>query len=167
MRGNFITDKHGTNNPNYKDGRKGTRLYSIYNNMLTRCYNSNSRSFAYYGGRGITICDEWLHDFQAFYNWAISHGYRDDLTIDRIDVNGNYEPNNCRWVTRAEQNRNTRQNHFITYNGETRTLREWANILNINYSTLISRIDTYGWTVEEAFTTRILKGGENRCNISF
>ena len=108
MRGNFITDKTGSNNPNYKDGRKGSRLYRIYNNMKNRCYNEHSNSYKNYGGRGITVCDEWLNDFKAFYDWAITHGYRDDLTIDRKDNDKGYSPDNCRWATALEQRLNQR-----------------------------------------------------------
>ena len=146
-------------------GMSGTRLYRIYRDMKNRCNGLKKRDKANYYDRGITVCDEWK-TFEAFRDWALANGYRDDLTIDRIDNDKGYSPNNCRWATRVEQNRNTRQNHYITYNGETHTMREWADILGIKYATLKSRLDSYNWTVEEAFNTRILKGGENRCNIS-
>ena len=92
-----------------RHGKRGSRLYIIWSSMKTRCYNGKSRAYKWYGGRGIKICDEWLNDFQAFYDWAMANGYKDDLTIDRIDVNGNYEPSNCRWITISEQQKNKRQ----------------------------------------------------------
>lgn len=86
-----------------------TRLYSIYNNMRQRCYNSNRHDFSRYGGRGITVCDEWLNDFQAFYDWAMANGYSDELTLDRKDNDKGYEPSNCKWATYKEQRINQRR----------------------------------------------------------
>ena len=91
------------------DSIKKHRLYSIYWGMRQRCYNNKQKHYDRYGGRGITVCDEWLNDFKAFYDWAMTNGYRDDLTIDRINNDGNYEPSNCRWVTMKEQNSNKTQ----------------------------------------------------------
>lgn len=92
-----------------KHGKKNSRLYRIWGNMKTRCSNPTTKYYKYYGGRGITICEEWRNSFQRFYDWAMTNGYSDDLTIDRIDVNGNYEPSNCRWVTMKEQSKNKRK----------------------------------------------------------
>ncbi len=83
-------------------GKKGTKIYNTWKNMKSRCYNKNQKAYVNYGGRGIRVCDEWLNDFMNFYNWAINNGYDDTLTLDRIDVNGNYEPNNCRWATHEQ-----------------------------------------------------------------
>ena len=153
MRGNFITDRRGKLNPNYKDGRKGTRLYSIYRNIMTRCYNSNTTNYKRYGGRGITMCAEWKDNFQNFYDWSMSHGYSDDLTIDRIDNNGNYEPLNCRWITVKEQNRNKRNVRFITYGGKTQTIPEWTKELHLGKETIRERLKR-GYTDYEALFGR-------------
>lgn len=151
MRGNFTTDRNGCKNPNYKDGRKSTRLYRIYNNILTRCNNEKSTYYKRYGGRGITVCEEWKIDFQSFYDWSMDNGYRDDLTIDRIDNDGNYEPSNCRWVTIKEQSVNRSNNHFVSLNGEVKTLCEWCELYNINYKTVRDRLKR-GWSYEKSLT---------------
>lgn len=102
------TTGKGTANGNYKHGMTGTRLYSIYHGMKERCLNPKYHAYPDYGGRGITVCKEWQEDFQEFANWALTHGYADNLTIERKDVNGNYEPGNCTWITNAEQQKNKR-----------------------------------------------------------
>lgn len=99
-----------TTKRNQKHEKSGTRLHRIWKNMKSRCYNSKVADYKNYGARGVTICEAWKENFSAFYTWALSHGYTEHLTIDRINVNGGYEPCNCRWVTRAEQNRNKRKN---------------------------------------------------------
>lgn len=118
------------------------RLHHILAGMKRRCNDKNDKNFKNYGGRGIKICDEWLNPENGitnFCNWAINNGYQDNLTIDRIDVNGNYEPSNCRWVTLKEQENNRRNNVFLKYNGQIKTLKQWAEKIDIPYNTLYSR----------------------------
>ena len=146
----------------YKHGGKGTRLYRIWQQMKNRCHNPKTSRFKDYGGRGITVCDEWKNDFQAFYNWAMANGYSDDLTIDRIDNDGNYEPSNCRWATELEQVNNSRHNHMVTYQGRTQSLSDWGRSLGIPFHVLSHRINTYEWDVERAFTTPVGKQGRRK-----
>lgn len=113
-----------------------TRIDNIYYGMKSRCYNSKNPAYKNYGAREIKVCDEWLKDKTKFFEWAFANGYKEDLSIDRIDVNGNYEPDNCRWATRKEQNNNTRNNCYIKINNEIHTLSEWSEILNIKSSKL-------------------------------
>jgi hypothetical protein len=140
-------------------GMADTRIYNIWQGMKQRCSLPSLSCYKYYGGRGITFCDEW-QKFEPFYEWAMANGYADNLTLDRIDVNGNYEPQNCRWITLKEQQRNRRTTHFITFNGETKTLKEWAEQLGINHTTLLERLNYPNWSVEEALT--IPKGGKQK-----
>lgn len=135
-----------------KHGLDGTKLYHVLNAMKHRCYSKKNKSYHHYGGRGITICDEWLNDPREFVNWANENGYEHGLTIDRINVNGNYEPSNCRWVTPKRQGNNTRVNVNITFNGETHTLHEWSEILGIPYQTLHYRVRIAKWDIEKALT---------------
>lgn len=141
-----------------KHGGRHTRLYNIWCGIKARCLNEQTACFKYYGGRGIKICDEWTN-FKPFYEWSMANGYDDKLTIDRIDVNGNYEPNNCRWVTLKEQQNNRTNNHLITLGEKTCTLKEWADSLGISHSTLLERIERWG-NIEEALT--IPKGGKQK-----
>lgn len=130
------------------------RLYDIWQGIKTRCYDVNCEKYPHYGGRGIIMCDNWKTNFDNFYNWAIVNGYRDDLTIERINVNGNYEPFNCTWANAKTQANNRTNNHLIYFNNQTHTLSEWAEIIKINRSTLWYRLKR-GWTVERAFTTPV------------
>lgn len=140
-------------------GKSHTRLYRIWRSMKQRCYNVKNEYYMNYGGRGITICAEWLNDFQAFYDWSMAHGYQDDLTIDRKNNDKGYSPENCQWVTRTAQMNNTRINKIIEYKGRKQTMAEWAKELNYPYRILYSRINTYRWSVEKAFETPIQKRG--------
>lgn len=132
---------------------KAPKLYRIWVNMRRRCLNEKAVDYKHYGGRGICICPEW-DDYGAFYQWAYANGYKEGLTIERKDNNGNYEPSNCRWATRKEQARNTRNCHRVTFNGETKTLVEWAESLGIPYTALRMRLH-HGWSIEKALTTPV------------
>lgn len=123
-----------------------TRLYGLWKAMKRRVAVNK-----YY--KNISICKEWEHDFKAFYNWAIANGYSDDLTLDRINVKGNYEPDNCRWTTMKVQSNNTRRNHFITAFGKTQTLQQWSDETGIDRNNIIRRIEIFGWSIEKALTT--------------
>lgn len=136
-------------------GRAHTsRLYRIWRNMKQRCTNPRAAKHHLYGGRGITVCDEW-HAYEPFHAWAIANGYRDDLTIDRIDNDGPYSPANCHWVTPAHQGRFTRQRRLLTFRGETLSVTEWAERLGIKQTVLSSRINEYGWPIGKALTTPV------------
>ena len=133
-------------------GKTQTVLYKKWHEMKKRCNNKNCKDFPNYGERGIRVCEEWEHNFQAFYDWSISSGYEDGLTIDRLNVDGNYSPDNCRWATKKEQNNNKRTNHYETYNSETLTLAQFAEKYGISYHKLRNRI-RHGWTIEKAIET--------------
>lgn len=133
-------------------GMTKTRLYREYSSMKRRCTNANSSDYLNYGGRGITVCEEWMTSFMAFQKWALSNGYRDDLTLDRIEVNGNYEPGNCRWITNDEQANNKRCSRLLTHKGMTLTVAQWSKITGISRYTLYGRLNA-GWSAEKALTT--------------
>lgn len=137
-------------------GQRHTRLYRIWQNMKTRCYNPKHGAYSNYGGRGISVCDEWKTSFLSFYEWAIKNGYTEykHCTLDRYDNDNNYSPSNCRWVTPLEQANNRRTNRYITYNGKTHTVTEWAKILGYKKSTLELRL-LRGWSIDKAFTKPI------------
>ena len=120
------------------------RLNHLYHNMKLRCIRTE------YKQRGITICKEWLEDFHAFKLWALQNGYKEGLTLDRIDNNKGYYPENCRWVTMKVQNNNKSNNRLITYKEQTKTLAQWSEELGINKTTLHNRLTYYGWSIEEA-----------------
>lgn len=125
-------------------------LYKKWTSMKTRCLNKNEACFKNYGGRGIKIYPLWINNFENFYNWSISNGYKEGLTIDRIDVNGNYEPSNCRFITVAEQSTNKRNNINISYQGEIKPLSVWCKILGLKYVLIRQRIKRDHKSFEEA-----------------
>ena len=140
-------------------GMSDSRLFKTWINMKNRCENPNTREYHNYGGRGIKVCDEWKHNFVSFYNWSIESGYIFDAkfgecTLDRIDVDGDYCPENCRWITNKEQQNNKRNNRFLLYRGSKKTMAEWSEITGISASTIKSRIER-GWSVEEALETPV------------
>lgn len=168
MRINFI-DR--TTHGECSNGEK-TRLFRIWCGIKNRCNNPNNNIYKYYGGRGIQVCDEWANDYLTFKSWALLNGYKDDennpLTIDRIDVDKDYSPDNCRWTTRKEQANNKRNNTFLEYNNEVRTIAEWSSIIGINQATIWRRINVQGWSIEDALalplyvrhSSKKLNGGE-------
>lgn len=132
-------------------GMTNTRLYRIYKHMLNRCYREKDIRYSEYGGRGITVCDEWK-TFEPFAKWALTNGYSDSLSLDRIDVNGDYSPGNCRWADSITQASNKRNVRLYEYNNEKHTIAEWARIYGINYKKLWKRL-TNGWDIKRALTT--------------
>lgn len=131
-------------------------VHICWRNMLIRCYNHNFTYYGNYGGRGVSVCDEWRNDFPAFLRWACGNGYQLGLTLDRIDVNGNYEPSNCRWVTMKVQNNNKRSNRLITMNGKTQTVSQWADELGLDYGVVRNRLHD-GLPLEKAFADADLR----------
>lgn len=133
----------------YKDGHlkthgmKNTRIYGIWGGMKTRCFCKSAPKYSSYGGRGITVCKDWTDDFMNFYNWSMNNGYSDELTIDRIDPNGNYEPSNCRWANHETQNYNKRSTRKIVVDGKEKTLKDIEKEYGIPMSTLRSRYQKY------------------------
>lgn len=141
---------------------RNSRLNYIYHSMIRRCYDSKSDNYKHYGGKGVTVCEEWLCNervigkrlvtkgWLSFKEWALSNGYRDDLTIDRIDNNKGYSPDNCRWITPCTQANNRTNNLLYTLNGKTQTLAQWCKELNLRYDTTNYRLK-HGWSLEKAF----------------
>jgi hypothetical protein len=123
---------------NLQHGLSGTRLFRLWWGMKRRCNDPKEQNYKYYGGRGIAVCDEW-DDYKAFHDWAYENNYEDSLSIDRIDCDGNYTPDNCRWVELSAQAGNKRNNAFVAFCGETHTIAEWSRISGLNYGTLLRR----------------------------
>lgn len=136
-----------------------SKIYATWDRMKQRCVNSNSKSYKNYGARGIKVCDKWMLEFSAFYDDVskLPHFGESGYSIDRIDVNGDYEPNNVRWANRETQANNTRTNRYVTYNGKRQTLAQWAREYNIQYKRFIARINDRGWDFKKALTTPVKK----------
>lgn len=154
----------------YHPKHKGykTHLYFVWESMKKRCYNPNDKFFYCYGAKGIKVCDEWKNDFSTFRQWALENGYTEEkldsginrLTIDRIDGDRDYEPNNCRWVDMTTQNNNKKKLKKYCYNNESHTIGEWAKIKNIDFNLLFNRIHKLHWSINESLETK--KGGKWR-----
>lgn len=142
---------------------KNKRVYRIWQGMKGRCYNKNDRKYKYYGAKKVSVCDEWINSFPAFYNWAIANGYKDNLTIDRINANGDYCEKNCRWVGYSEQNNNKRDNLLLTYNNNPITVKEISKLTGLNESTIRSRLCS-GWGVGKIINTPKLGFGKSTVN---
>lgn len=136
-------------------GETDSRLYHIWCGIKARCLNSNNAKYKNYGGRGVTICREWKQSYESFRDWSLNNGYAENLSIDRIDVNGNYEPSNCRWADNFIQANNRTDNFIIEYNGEIHTIHEWAIITGISAINIRNRIKNLGWTTEKALNTLV------------
>lgn len=131
-------------------GESNTRLFKIWMCIKHRCNRKTASDYNLYGGRGISICDEWLNDYAAFRDWSIANGYSDNLSLDRIDPNGNYEPSNCRWADAYTQAENRRNAHIVEYHGETGALDPMCRKLNINSKTVRTRMSHFGISFQEA-----------------
>lgn len=149
-------EKHKTH------GESGSRLYRIYRGMRQRCENKNSNIFKHYGGRGIKVCPEWKK-YTDFKKWVQVSNYANGLSIERINVNGDYEPKNCTWIHRSHQQRNRRNTLRFKFNGTEKTLTEWSSFLGIKYSTLYCRIFIHNYDIDTAFNEEISKLQERNC----
>lgn len=154
-----MQNKHATR---ITHGDTGTRLYNIWNTMIRRCELPSAGSYKWYGGKGVSVCHEWRTSYVNFKAWAKENGYKSNLTIDRIDSNNDYCPGNCRWISMKEQQNNRCNNHIITFNGESHTLSQWAEIIGMSPKTLSRRIVDKGWSIERALTTPLCKWKSHR-----
>lgn len=144
--------KHESHNKRH--GQTSTNIHQKWVNMRQRCSNPNCKSYVHYGARGITVCPEWDNSFEAFRDWAYAHGYEDGLSLDRINNEIGYSPNNCRWVPWKEQSGNRRNNLMFSYNGKAQNLKAWCDELGLNYDVIRQRIKRDGYTFEQAITSR-------------
>ena len=154
-----------------KHGLSKTKAYKTFHGMKQRCYNPNNPEYKNYGGRGISICPEWLNDVSEFCKWALENGWddmktRSEQTIDRIDVNGNYSPENCRIIPMSEQYFNRTDTHYVTVNGKTRTIKEWSDIYGISMTVINNRLNS-GWSAEDAVLKEIRSMKNRVGNVTF
>lgn len=138
-------------------GLSNTRIYGIYRSMLRRCYNAKCKGYSDYGGRGIKVCDEWRNDIHVFVNWALTHGYEDNLTIERKNNNLGYSPSNCCFITRSEQNKNTTRIKKLTFNGETKIQADWIRQYKLNSSIIWYGMNKRGLSRQEALIHAITR----------
>ena len=155
MQGNKLAEKHGLSH---------TRLHRIWHSMYCRCYYKTTNQYKNYGGKGIKVCNEWKHieGFINFYNWAIHNGYKEELTLDRIDNEKDYCPENCRWSTPKFQSNHKTNNVYYTYKGKMQTSKQWCDEYNISQTTFKDRLKR-GWTLEQALTIST-KGNYKKVN---
>ena len=144
MHGEYLADLKRTH------GESKTRLYKEWQDIKARCHNPNNKFYHIYGGKGVRVCDEWKESYESFRDWAIATGYNDNLTIDRIDVDGNYEPTNCRWVDLYVQANNRSNTHYVTYHGETDSLDNMCRKLNVSSKAIRQRMRRRNFTFEQA-----------------
>lgn len=141
--------------------KNASRLYRIWLGMNQRCFNSNNSEFYAYGGRGISVCSEWRNDYLKFKEWAIDNSYNDALSLDRINVNGNYEPSNCRWATQEIQCNNKRNTRRYLLNGQMYTINDLSKMSGLSKEVIKHRLNQYGWDVEDAISI-VPKVGNNQ-----
>ncbi len=132
-------------------GKSETKLYKVWGSMKARCQNPNDKSYFLYGARGIKVFGTW-NRFEPFCAWAMANGYREGLTLERVDNNSGYSPSNCAWIPKSKQSSNTRRCKLITWRGETRILRDWARKLGLPYCVIQARLKKYGWSIDSAFS---------------
>ena len=149
-------------NPSTRHRMSGSRLYRIWASMKTRCYVPSHHSYMNYGGRGIKVCDEWRIMPDQFIEWAMNNGYTDEMTIERIDVDGDYGPDNCTWIPAREQQGNRRSCQYFTYNGMTKNLTDWCSDLGLQYKQIHNRIHKLGWSFERAISEPVHEDKRNK-----
>lgn len=147
--------KRNTKHGQKPRGKKTNRLYSIWSDMKRRCSNTTRKDAKNYSLKNITVCEEW-NEYPVFKEWAIENGYNDTLTLERIDNTKGYSPENCKWIPKSEQSKNRTSNHYITYNGQTKTLTDWSKETGIPRTTLTSRL-RHNWSIEDALTKPLIK----------